>query len=216
MGQLLQLGFVAAAALGVFSFVRTGIDAEQRRMCTPLCAMGPQYAARNRLAPDFELPKLGGGTARLSDYRGQVVVLNFWTKNCQPCLDEMPALEALSKRLETDPGKTLITVTIDESTQDADTTLRSVLGHKPTFTVLIDPQARVVTDLFGTKLFPETWFIDPEGVIRARIDGARQWDGPMPVDLADALKSPSTCSIEFVQGQPQGKWAWLCSDAAAF
>ena len=81
--------------------------------------MHPDYAARNRTAPDFELPKLGGGTAKLSSYRGKIVILNFWTKTCRPCLEEMPGIASLGKALAPHDDMALLTISTDDTRSDA-------------------------------------------------------------------------------------------------
>jgi peroxiredoxin len=212
--QALQIAFVATAAIGVFSFVRTAQDAEARRLCTSVCRLRPNYAARNRLVPDFELPKLGGGVYRMSAQRGKTIVLNFWTKNCQPCMEEMPSVAMLSQMLGSVPGAELVTISTDETMQDVEATLRSVLNAPAPFVVLHDPEGKVVTGLFGTKLYPETWIIDPKGVIRARIDGARNWSDPLTVDYLKLLKEPRSCQVSFEAGQPSGPWAGMCSETS--
>src|SRR6185436_19304467 len=113
--QLAQLGFIVAAAIAVYSFVATARDGERRRVCGPLCHLQPNYSARNRSAPDFELPAVSGKRIKLSSYRGKVVVLNFWTKNCRPCLEEMPSFAEMAQTLRQDPGVAVITVSTDES-----------------------------------------------------------------------------------------------------
>lgn len=213
--QVIQLVFIAAAAALVFSFVRTTMDGEHRRLCTPLCELGPAYANNNRLAPDFELPKLGGGTGHLSDYRGKVVILNFWTKNCRPCLEEMPSLAALADTLKTRDDMVLVTVSTDESVEDVSATLRSVLAAEPSFPVFVDSDSAIVAGKYGTRLYPETWFIDPKGIIRARVDGARDWSQTLPVDLAEALTTPLSCPILFRESRPEGPWAWICDPEQA-
>lgn len=210
--QLAQVGVVALAATGVYGFASVAKDGESRRACTALCALRPNYAARNRIAPDFELPALGGGKQRLSDYRGRTVIMNFWTKTCRPCLEEMPAIARLAKVLTAHPDVALLTICTDETLEDARNTLRSVLGGDPPFPVLLDPEAAIVTDKYGTKLFPETWYVDPKGVIRARFDGVRDWGGPLPVDLGKSLLGPVQCEIEFTQGAARGPEAALCGD----
>jgi len=212
---LAQLLVVVLAAVAVYGFVLTARDAERRRHCTPLCAMRPSYAAQNRLAPDFELPALEGGKQKLSDYRGKVVILNFWTKTCGPCLEEMPSLAELGKLLEGNDRIALVTISTDESVEDVNATLRSVLTGPAPFTVLVDPESDVVAGKYGTKLFPETWFIDPRGVIRARFDGARDWSQVLPIDLAKGLLDPSGCSIGFTSGRAVGKHAGLCQEVGA-
>jgi hypothetical protein len=71
------------------------------------------------------------------------------------------------------------------------------------FIVLVDPEGDVVRGKFGTKLFPETWFIDPKGVIRVRFDGPREWDGPLPIDLAKSLSTPIPCDVVYAAGKPR-------------
>ena len=211
--RLVELTVIACAAAGVYGFVGTARDAETRRSCTSLCALSPAYAARNRLAPDFELPSINGGKVRLSSLRGKVVIVNFWTKTCRPCLEEMPSIADLSKALRAHPNVVLLTVTTDESAADARETMKSVLGGgDPPFEVLVDAESEVVRDKYGTKLFPETWFIDPQGVIRARFDGGRSWASPLTVDLAESLRNPISCEVTFEAGKPRGPMAGLCGD----
>ncbi len=213
IAKLIELTVIACAAAGVYGFVTAAKDGETRRSCTSLCAMRPQYAAQNRLAPDFELPSINGGKVKLSSYRGKVVILNFWTKTCRPCLEEMPALADLAKALRAHPDVVLVTVTTDESAADARDTMKSVLGGgDPPFEVLVDSESAIVGDKYGTKLFPETWFIDKDGVIRARFDGARAWASPLTIDLAKSLHNPIRCGVTFDAGKPSGPQASLCGE----
>jgi thiol-disulfide isomerase/thioredoxin len=151
----------------------------------------------------------------ISEYRGKSVIMNFWTKTCPPCLDEMPQLEALAKALAHRPQVEFITICTDETAEDAKNTLQSVLGVMPTFLVLMDPESKVVADQFGTQLFPETWFIDDEGVIRARVDGQRQWQTALTIELAESLLSPNKCPIKFLDGKPSGERAAMCGFGAS-
>ncbi len=208
----LQVMFAVAIAIGSYLFVRTAMDAETRHRCTTLCRMAPNYANRDRLAPDFELSRLEGGRGRLSDYRGQVVVLNFWTKSCPPCLEELPALAALATTLRARSLGVVVTVNTDESPSDVRATLRDVLGDRPRFETFLDPESKVVEGRFGTQLFPETWFIDGDGVIRARIDGARDYSSALYVDFVAQMKRGDTCSVEFSHATAGGTDAWLCRE----
>jgi peroxiredoxin len=202
----LQVLFVALAASGVYSFVASMKEGEQRRICTPVCSLRPDYAGDNRIAPDFELPNLQGEKVRLSDYRGKVVILNFWTKTCAPCLREMPSLSQLARVLEAHPNIQLLTITTDESAQDASATLASVLGEAAPFETLVDAESATVTEKYGSKLFPETWFIDPEGVIRARVDGPRDWYelAPLSIEFAKIISGPLRCDVTFDQRKTAG------------
>jgi hypothetical protein len=107
----------------------------------------------------------------------------------------------------------LITITTDENASDARDTLKSVLGGgDPPFEVLIDAESSVVREKYGTKLFPETWFIDQQGVIRARFDGGRSWASPLTIDLAESLNNPIQCAVTFEGGKPHGPMANLCGE----
>lgn len=213
LGQLAQLVFIAIAAVAVYGFVTMSREAETRRVCLPLCALGPSYAARNRLAPDFELPDMSGKVQKLSDYRGKIVVLNFWTKTCQPCLEEMPAFAELARMVAGRDDVVVLTVSTDEGPESVRDVLRAMLRvDEPPFPVLFDPEAKVVTDTYGTKLFPETWIIDKKGVIRARFDGARNWASPLVLSLIDSLDRPATCDVEFERGRPTGKGSVVCKE----
>jgi thiol-disulfide isomerase/thioredoxin len=210
-----QLVVGVLAMLGTWGFVATAKDGERRRGCTALCALRPDYAGQNRLVPEFELPDLTGKKVKFSSFRGRTVILNFWTKTCRPCLEEMPSLASLAKAMAPHKDLAFVTITTDESAADARDTLKSVLGGSDApFMVLIDPEGDVVRGKFGTKLFPETWFIDPNGVIRVRFDGPREWDGPMPLDLAKSLSAPIPCEVSYSGGQPRGPSAGLCTEIA--
>lgn len=215
LAQIGQLVVAVAAAVGVFSFVRTAQDGELRRSCGSLCEVRPQYAARNRMAPDFELERLEGGRLRLSELQktGRVVVMNFWTKSCQPCLEEMPSLAKFALTLKARQIGELVSVCTDDTRQDVRQTLAQVLPEGVPFQVLLDPEAKVVSELYGTKLYPETWFIDPSGVIRARIDGARDYSLPLLVDFVESLRNKLACEINFDLGRARGPSAWLCENA---
>lgn len=211
-GTLAQILFIALAAVAVFSFVRAAQNDQRRTSCTALCALGPAYAGQDRRAPDFELPDMSGRPVRLSSFRGKTVFLNFWTKTCAPCLEEMPSLAELARVAQGQGDFVVVTVSTDEGPDDVRDTLKVALGGDPPFPVLFDPEAKVVRERYGTKLFPETWVIDPDGVIRARFDGARDWSAALAVEIGEMVRKPLGCPVEFFKGQPKGEYAGLCQD----
>jgi peroxiredoxin len=214
LGRALQTAFIAVAAFAVYSFVAAAKDGENRRVCASLCHLKPAYAARNRTAPDFELASLDGGKIRLSDYRGKTVVLNFWTKNCRPCLEEMPSLAQLASSLRGRSDVVVLAVSTDETVEDARSTLRSVLGTDAPFATVVDPESAVVAGKFGTKLYPETWIVDGKGIIRARFDGGRDWMSPLVHDLIDQLRHPLPCAVHIESGGPVPASPMTCDDVA--
>lgn len=211
-GSWPQVVFIVVAALLVHGFVRMAITAEQKRTCASVCLLAPNYAGRDRLAPDFELPTLDGTTLRLSDYRGKVVVLNFWTRTCAPCRQEMPALADLAHAAKKRGDFVVLTINTDDGADAAREIVEGILGGPAPFPVALDPERDIVTGKYGTRLLPETWFIDPKGVIRARFDGKRAWKDPLVLELIETLGSQQSCRIELSNGTPVGGPAWLCGD----
>jgi thiol-disulfide isomerase/thioredoxin len=209
---IVQVGLIGLSAVAVYGFVRAAQLDERRSACTAVCAMAPAYAGRDKSAPDFELPDLTGKMTKLSSFRGKTVVLNFWTSTCGPCLEEMPSVAELAKMAEKRTDFVVVTVTIDEDPKGIRDALKVAIGGDIPFTVLIDKESKVVGDRFGTKLFPETWIIDPKGVIRARFDGARDWASALSVELAHKASGTISCPVEFFKSQPTGKFAALCED----
>jgi peroxiredoxin len=207
-----QLAFVVVAALFVYGFVAVTKEGETRRVCSAPCFLRPDYLAADRRAPNFSLKDMRGNAVSLDSLKGKVVVLNFWTKTCGPCLEEMPELAEMTKILRDRPDVAVLAVSVDESAEDIRPTLQTVLREEPPFTVLLDPGADTVNGKYGTRLFPETWFIDKRGVIRARFDGARDWTNPLVIDFIDALRRGDYCSVKIDDRSLRGNAAKLCDE----
>jgi cytochrome c biogenesis protein CcmG/thiol:disulfide interchange protein DsbE len=132
-------------------------------------------------APDFTLQD-SDRKVTLSDYRGQVVVLNLWASWCPPCVEETPALIAMQQRLK-DKGVTILAVSIDE---DGDAYHRFIKEHGINFITVRDPD-RKAANLYGTFGWPETYIIDRKGVIRRKFIGAADWTSPEIVQFLTSL-----------------------------
>jgi len=207
-----QLGFVVVAALFVYGFVAVTKEAEVRRECSAPCYLHPDYMAADKRAPGFTLKDLNGSSWTLDSLRGKVVLLNFWSKSCGPCLEEMPSLAELAQILKDRSDVVVLAVSIDEGPDDVNPTLKTVLKGPPPFTVLFDPDGAVVAKAYGTHLFPETWLIDPRGVIRARFDGAREWNNPLVVNFIDGLRAHDYCPVKIDGKLLAGKAGRVCEE----
>jgi len=206
-----QLAYVALCALFVYGFVSVTREGELRRLCSAPCFLSPDYLAADRRAPSFSLQDLHGKTVSLDGLRGKVVLLNFWTKTCGPCLEEMPELAELAKILQPRSDVAVVTVTVDEGPADVEPTLQTVLREPPPFAVLFDPDSQIVGAKYGTHLFPETWLIDKRGVIRARFDGAKDWSNPLVIDFIDAIARGDSCAAR-IDGKKPAQAGGICSE----
>ncbi|MGD0528312.1 MAG: TlpA disulfide reductase family protein [Polyangiaceae bacterium] len=209
---LAQLGFVVVAALLVYGFVAVTKDGEMRRVCSAPCYLKPDYLAADRIAPNFKLKDLRGNDVTLDSLRGKVVVLNFWTRTCGPCLEEMPDLAELAVILRDRPDVAVVTVSTDAKVDEIKLTLQTILKAEPPFMVLTDPEADVVNGKYGTHLFPETWIIDKRGVIRARFDGKREWNDPLVVNFVDSLRAGDYCPVKIDGASLSGNAGLICRE----
>lgn len=126
------------------------------------------------MAPDFTLAAMSGQDVTLSDYRDQVVVVNFWATWCPPCLAEMPSMETLYQTLK-DEGLVLLAVNVEPNGRR---TVPGFLNRNPhSFPVLFDEDG-VVQQRYGVFRFPESFVIRKDGTVDDRIIGAIDWAHP--------------------------------------
>ena len=112
-------------------------------------------------APDFTLQSRDGETVSLSQFHGQVVMINFWATWCGPCREEMPHLEALHQRYSA-LGFTLLGVNVEENSGDAVAWLEET---PVSFSVLFDPE-NSVSELYDVVAMPSTVLVDRQGNVR--------------------------------------------------
>ncbi len=183
----------------VFLFTGAVADARQRALEGPFRALVgngrfdelmegrggfPHYLGSRLSAPDFTLPQRNGEPWTLSEHRGKVIVMNFWTVTCKPCIQEMPTIETLAQIAENWDDVEVVAVSTDQSWAE----VNAVIERESRITHLLDSETKVVTDRFGTKLYPETWIIDGDGLVRFRYDGALDWSNPVTLDLIRAYR----------------------------
>ena len=112
-------------------------------------------------AANFTLKSAAGDNVRLSEYRGQVVLINFWASWYGPCRQEMPELEAIHRKYA-DLGFTVFGVNVEQDRAMADRVLRDI---PVSFPILFDDDNRV-SELYGVDAMPVTVLVDRGGAIR--------------------------------------------------
>jgi len=131
---------------------------------------------------DFALADLSGATLRLSDLKGKVVILNFWTTWCPDCRVEMPAMEKLYQRFK-ERGVVMLAVDLREPPKIVRQFFES---HKLSFTALLDSDGQVGRS-FGIRSIPTTFIIDQSGGIIGKAIGSRKWDSSAVAALFELL-----------------------------
>ena len=112
-------------------------------------------------APGFTLQSVAGKTVSLTQFKGDVVMINFWASWCGPCRQEMPLLDNIYKQYK-DMGFTLLGVNVEPDARGADAWLKKTPVSYP---ILYDPRSQV-SQLYQVQAMPTTVIIDRQGVVR--------------------------------------------------
>ena len=130
-------------------------------------SMGSRVPTVGTHAEDFQLADLDGKTQSLSQFRGKIVLVNFWATWCKGCTMEMPAMQAAFDRLR---DKGFVILAIDELESDAEVRTH-IRQHGYTYQVLMDRDNKVANQ-FGVFGLPVSVFIDQEGRVQEYVKGA--------------------------------------------
>ena len=133
-------------------------------------------------APAFSLETLSGKDSKLAQYRGKVVLINFWATWCPPCVEEMPSMERLYQKMK---GRPFEILAIDVGEDKADI-LKFIDMMKTTFPVLLDRDGKVYNE-WKVYVYPTNFLVDKKGRIRYGSPGAINWDEKAPVDKIERL-----------------------------
>lgn len=146
-------------------------------------------------APDFTATTLDGTPVQLSDYRGEIVLVNIWATWCRPCRAEMPSMEALYRDFEGTDFE-ILAVSVDPAPGEGDEAGPPGASKERladfardldlTFPILHDPQGRIER-LYRTTGVPESFLVDRDGVIVRHVAGATVWDHPRYRELVRRL-----------------------------
>jgi peroxiredoxin len=144
------------------------------------CNDQPKLHLIGATAPDFTV-KDSDRKVSLHDYRGKIVVLNFWSAHCAPCIAEMPSLVQLQKRMG--DKITVVGVAVDTTNDEYHAFLQK---HGIDFLTVLDT-AKDSYNLYGATGYPETTIIDRDGTVRRKFVLAVNWTSPEIVDYLEKL-----------------------------
>lgn len=158
-----------------------------------LLASAPAAAQQSAgtLATDFTLRDIENQAVSLADYRGSVVLMNFWATWCGPCMQEMPHLQAMYDELK-GQGFVVLSVSTDDA-RDASKVKPLVKAKRLTFPVVLDKETTVVSQYNPAKTLPYTVLIDRDGKIAKVHQGYNPGDEKnMRTEVLALLAKPST------------------------
>lgn len=134
-------------------------------------------------AKDFSLLDIEGETHRLAEYRGKVVVLNFWATWCPPCRAEMPSMQAAWEKVK---HKNVVFLGVDVG-EDEDTVFEFTANYPVDFPLLLDTDSKVIRQ-WPVRGLPTTYVIDPLGKVVYQAIGGREWDSKALLDKVLQLR----------------------------
>ena len=134
-------------------------------------------------APDFQLTDMDGNIHHLSDYKGRVVIVNFWATWCPPCREEMPSMQRAWGQLQKE-GILMLGINVGE---DEDTIFQFSANNPVDFPLLLDLDSTVINQ-WPVMGLPTSFVVDTKGRIAYRAIGGREWDDPELLALVRALK----------------------------
>jgi cytochrome c biogenesis protein CcmG/thiol:disulfide interchange protein DsbE len=144
----------------------------------------PQEAPKEGfLAPQFALYDLSGNLVRLGDFKGKVVLLNFWASWCAPCRREIPSLERLYQ-MRKDKGFKIVAVNSERASTSQIASFAD--ANRMSFPILLNPQGDVSSN-YWVRAIPTSFLLDKKGVIKWKIVGGREWDGSNVLTTIDQL-----------------------------
>jgi predicted transcriptional regulator YdeE/peroxiredoxin len=147
-------------------------------------------------APDFSVENV-----RLSQFRGQVVVLNFWATWCLPCVQEIPSLVEMQRRMKA-KGVTVIAISVDV---DENAYRQFIKNHNVNILTMRDPSGKT-NAAYGTFKFPESYIIDRKGIIQHKFLGAVDWTDQQVIDLLNGLSNQSAAQeVRKVKSEADGR-----------
>lgn len=180
-----------ACTLGASAwFVKSGLENRARgdaELAAKLLAIQP----RDTAPPDFQLESFEGEKVSLKGLGKRVVFLNFWATWCPPCVEEMPSMERLFNKLQSEPNFTMVAISVDKQWDEV---RRFFRAYRPGFEILLDPDSSIASS-YGSSVYPESYVI-VDGRVRAFIEGPRDWDTwYAEAYLRSLAREPSTAGL---------------------
>ncbi len=151
-------------------------------VCAACSQPGSGLAVQGELAPGFTVRNQAGKEYSLSGFLGKVVLVNFWATWCPPCLDEMPSLEQLQRRMQNQPF-VIMALTVDDSWEPVNQFMQQ---HHFTLPVYADFDKQIST-LYGTHKYPETYILDKKGKVAYKVVGQKDWISAETLKFLDVL-----------------------------
>ncbi len=136
------------------------------------------------MAPEFTAQDLEGNEVSLADFRGKLVIVNFWATWCEPCITEWPQFDQLAQRLGDRDDVVILAVSIDEKREDVAPFLERMSLMDTGVRVLWDP-SNSINRAYGSEKIPDSFFVDESGKLSTAFVNVRKWGNPEAYHCVD-------------------------------
>jgi peroxiredoxin len=173
-------GFIAAFVFNANPLAK--VKPENRSLDQLFVDMGVETFPSRASQIEIQLQDLYGADVNISDFRGKIVLLNFWATWCPTCVVEMPSMEKLHRKLK-DKDFALVSISLQDPAAEVK---RFFKQNKLTFTALLDSTGKTVPGI-GIRAIPTTLILDKTGRVVGRVMGAREWDSRESMAMFEQL-----------------------------
>ncbi len=130
---------------------------------------------KNQPVPDFTFKDANGAAHNINDFKGKIVILNFWASWCPPCIKEFPHFISAAKEFNEKVVFVGVSSDLDQTAMNTFMSKIKLPESNKNFYVTLDDNGAITKDIFQTLRLPETILIDTNGIMRSKIIGAN-WD----------------------------------------
>jgi len=184
LGLVAHLIFVIAGGLLVFWFAAALNPALTAQSAAPCRSQEPE--PRSGPAPEFAVQDLLGAPVALTDFRGRLVIVNFWATWCEPCIREWPQLDRLAERFADRDDVVILAVSVDSDPKLIAPFLERMSLTDTRVRVLWDPKQEVHKS-FGTDKLPDTYFVGRAGQLLHAFINVRDWGRPAAYQCVESM-----------------------------
>lgn len=178
--------FVVVIALGSVGYLVNKFGGKPKLSAPEVAQVDPDDVANRTPVQDFSVTDASGAKKKLSDFKGNVVILSFWASWCTPCLVELPTFAAIQKRFEA-RGLKIVAVNVDDDTEEGKAFARDFWTKKSfPFPNFFDPQ-KTVAQQFEVDMLPSNFVIDREGRLVFSGFGANDWNSGETIEFIEQL-----------------------------